>query len=215
MNKQSLLLLGLSIVLLGCGVKGEQISSVYDSAADDSSTHVAPSYDCSNSSLSSIETLICQDDELATLDNQMSTVYGQAITKAQNEHPPILKVEQRGWIKGRNDCWKSVDKKQCITENYISRITELQAKYRLVVHSQPILYSCDNNLVKEVIVTYFETTPASLIAEHGDRISFMTIQRSGSGAKYQGQNEQLWEHHGEATIIWGFQAPEMKCKIVK
>ncbi|WP_258405157.1 MliC family protein [Shewanella psychrotolerans] len=191
------------------------MSSVYDSPADVSSTHVAPSYDCSNSSLNSIETLICRDDELAKLDNHMSTVYRQAITKAQNEHPPILKVEQQGWIKGRNDCWKSADKKQCITESYTNRITELQAKYRLVAHSQAIFYRCDNNPAKEVVVTYFETTPASLIAEHGDQTSFMTIQPSGSGAKYQGQNEQLWEHHGEATIIWGYQAPEMNCKVVK
>ena len=221
MNKLTLLSLSLIIMLAGCGVTAEQGSEIapqaspYNASTSTVSSNVSPSYDCNSSSLTSIETLICQDSELAMLDNQMGTIYGQAITKANNEHPSILEAEQRGWVKGRNDCWKSDNQKQCVTESYISRITELQAQYRLVAHSKPIFYSCDNNPANEVIVTYFETTPASLIAEHGDKTSFMTIQPSGSGAKYQGQNEQLWEHHGEATIIWGFQAPEMKCKIVK
>ena len=32
-----------------------------------------------------------------------------------------------------------------------------------------------------------------------------------SGAKYQGSNESLWEHHGEAMITWGYGSPEMQC----
>ncbi|QYJ86668.1 MliC family protein [Shewanella mesophila] len=222
MNKLTLLPLALSIMFAGCSVTADNGSAIAPNASPNSIStkhaspaHVSPSYDCNSSSLTSIETLICQDDELATLDNQMSKVYRQAVIKANNEYPPILKAEQRGWIKGRNDCWKSDDKKLCVTGNYIRRITELQAKYRLVAHSKPILYTCDNTPANEVIVTYFETSPASLIAEYGDRVSFMTIQPSASGAKYQGQNEQLWEHNGEAMITWGFQSPEMKCKLAQ
>ena len=35
---------------------------------------------------------------------------------------------QRGWIKGRNDCWKAGDLRQCVEESYQLRITELQIK---------------------------------------------------------------------------------------
>jgi len=62
-----------------------------------------------------------------------------------------------------------------------------------------------------VVVTFFKTDPPTLIAERGDQISIMYLQPSGSGSKYQGQNELLWEHQGEATIVWGYDSPEMRC----
>ncbi|MGB9442066.1 MAG: hypothetical protein WCB15_29275 [Desulfobacterales bacterium] len=41
--------------------------------------------------------------------------------KAINEHPPVQKAVQHGWIKGRNDCWKSADKGKCIDQSYRRR----------------------------------------------------------------------------------------------
>ena len=32
-------------------------------------------------------------------------------------------------------------------------------------------------------------------------------------AKYQGRNETLWEHQGEALIGWGYDAAEMRCRV--
>ena len=37
-----------------------------------------------------------------------------------------LKAEQRGWIKGRNDCWKTSDQRGCIKSAYEERISELE-----------------------------------------------------------------------------------------
>ena len=39
----------------------------------------------------------------------------------------------------------------------------------------------------------------------------MYLEQTASGARYQGQNESLWEHHGEAIVVWGYQEPEMHC----
>ena len=39
----------------------------------------------------------------------------------------------------------------------------------------------------------------------------MYLQPSASGARYQGRNESLWEHQGEARITWGPRAPQMRC----
>jgi membrane-bound inhibitor of C-type lysozyme len=75
----------------------------------------------------------------------------------------------------------------------------------------PVTYACDGDSKNEVTVTYFKTDPPTLIAERGDQVSLMYLQPSASGAKYQGRNESLWEHHGEATITWGYGAPEMRC----
>ena len=60
-----------------------------------------PSYDCGNVIAGSIEEMICFDKGLSALDRRLAEVYTIAIEKAVNEHPPILKPEQRGWIKGR------------------------------------------------------------------------------------------------------------------
>ena len=59
---------------------------------------------------------------------------------------------------------------------------------------------------------FFQTDPQTLIAERGDQVSLMYLQPSGSGSKYQGRNETLWEKAGEAIITWGYGSPEMRCK---
>jgi hypothetical protein len=40
----------------------------------------------------------------------------------------------------------------------------------------------------------------------------MVLQPSASGTRYQGRNELIWEHQGEALIIWGYGAKEMRCR---
>lgn len=171
-----------------------------------------PSFACDQVETGSIEAMICGDAELSALDRKLSGVYAAASRKAINEHPPQLKAEQTGWIKGRNDCWKSSDRHGCVRDEYRRRIAELQARYRLVPGKGPVRFLCDGSPVNEVVATFFQTDPPTLIAERGDGVSLMFLQPSGSGARYQGRNETFWEHHGEASITWGHGAPEMRCK---
>jgi uncharacterized protein len=173
-----------------------------------------PSFACNKVEAGSIEAMICADAQLSALDRKLSGVYAAAAKKAANEHPPVLKAEQRGWIKGRNECWKSDDKRKCVQQAYVQRIAELQARYRLVPGIGPARFACDGNPANEVVATFFKTEPPTLIAERGDSVSLMFLQPSGSGARYQGRNETFWEHQGEATITWGYGAPEMRCKKV-
>ena len=80
-----------------------------------------PSFDCSKVQKGSIEELICKDEGLSVLDRKMATVYAESNKKVINEHPPVQKAVQHGWIKGRNDCWKSADKGKCIDQSYRRR----------------------------------------------------------------------------------------------
>ncbi|MBT3067893.1 MliC family protein [Rhodoferax sp. U11-2br] len=173
---------------------------------------VKPSFDCAQVRSGSTEALVCAKAELSKLDHQLARVYAAALKKAGKQHPPVLKAEQRGWIKGRNDCWKSTDQVQCVRDSYQLRIAELQARYRLLTPIASVSYACDGNPANALVATFFNTNPASLIAERGDEVSFMVQQRSASGARYQGRNESLWEHQGEATVVWGYHAPEMSCQ---
>ena len=170
-----------------------------------------PSFDCTKTEAGSIEAMVCADAELAALDRQLAAVYGEASARAVNEHPPVLKAEQRGWIKGRDDCWKSEDVRGCVEEAYRLRTAELQARYRLVDFNGPVFYACDGDPRNEVIATFFETDPPTLIAERGDGVSLMYLQPAASGSKYQGRNEMLWVKGSEALVTWGFGAPEMRC----
>ncbi len=88
-----------------------------------------PSFDCSKVKKDSSEGLICGSDELMDLDRELAAVYKQALNKASKDD--MLKAHQRGWIKGRNDCWKAKDEKQCMVDQYKLRIKELKEKYTL------------------------------------------------------------------------------------
>ena len=171
-------------------------------------THAeGPSFDCGKVEAGSIEVMICKDEGLSELDRKLSEVYTAASRKATNEHPPVLKAEQRGWIKGRNECWKSNDKRKCIEDNYRLRIAELQAKYRLVSGNAPVTYVCDGDPKNEVIVTFFQIDPPTLYAERGDQVSWMFMQPSASGSKYQGRNENiLGERRGSANHLGVWQS---------
>ena len=171
-----------------------------------------PSFSCAKVEAGSIEEMICKDAALSALDRKLAGVYAQAAKKAANEHPPVLKAEQRGWIKGRDDCWKSDDTKRCVQDAYGRRIAELQATYRLVPSTGPVVYACDGDPRNEVTVTFFPTDPPTLIAERGDGVSLMFLQPGASGTHYQGRNETFREHQGATTITWGYDAPEMRCE---
>lgn len=155
--------------------------------------------------------MVCGDAELSALDRKLAEIYAAATKKATNEHPPVLEVEQRGWLKGRDDCWKSEDIRRCVATEYRRRGAELQARYRLVPGKGPVRFACDDDPRSEVVATFFPTDPPTLIAERGDSVSLMYLAPSGSGARYVGRNERLWEHQGEALVTWGHGAPEMRC----
>lgn len=172
----------------------------------------SPSFSCGMVQTGSIEEMICNNQRLSELDHVLSTVYTEAAQKAVNEQPQLLRAEQRGWIKGRNDCWKNADTLRYIEDSYRVRTAELQARYRLVSASGPFTFACDDSPGSELIATFYLTEPPTLIAERGDSVSLMYLLPSASGSKYGGRNETFWEHHGVATVTWGYGATEIHCR---
>jgi uncharacterized protein len=173
-------------------------------------TAAGPSFDCGKAR-GSIEQLICEDEALSAVDRTMASVYAAASRKAVDERPRVLRTEQRGWIKGRNDCWKSDAPRACVEGSYQLRIAALQARYHLVEATGPMSYTCEDDSRSELAATFFATDPRTVIVERGDRVSLMFLQPSASGAKYAGGNESFWEHQGEAMLTWGHGAPEIRC----
>lgn len=84
-----------------------------------------PSFDCRKTS-HEVEQLICKDAELAALDRSLASLYNTLLKHTLASEQKSLKAEQRGWVKGRNDCWKSSDQRGCIKAEYEARIRELE-----------------------------------------------------------------------------------------
>jgi uncharacterized protein len=182
-------------------VRGLQISLLLALAAPVGAA--APSFDCAKAAAGSIEALVCGDDALAALDRQLDTAYRAALAR-----DATLKAEQRGWIKGRNECWKADDRRVCVENEYRQRTAELQARYDLVARTVSATWACPDFAVT---VTYYPTDPPSAIAMRGDEKVFLLSAPSGSGAKYAGRNVSVWEHQGEALIAWGVDGKEVTC----
>ena len=139
-----------------------------------------PAFDCAKAQ-GEVQQLVCKDEGLAALDRKLDEVYKAARAKAANEVPPVLVAEQRGWVKGRDECWKAksggpafltatwqaTNVRECVEGNYRIRISELQAKYRLVPSKGPVFFACENNPANELVATFFETDPPTVAAGEG------------------------------------------------
>jgi uncharacterized protein len=103
------------ITLLACCLVGAQAYSA------------SPSFKCSKDT-HEIEALICQNDELAKLDVEMSKLYQRVLKATPASGQKSLKTEQISWVKGKNDCWKDSDQVGCTRQSYQERMKELKEK---------------------------------------------------------------------------------------
>jgi hypothetical protein len=79
----------------------------------------------------------------------------------------LLRTIQRGWIKGRNDCWKAHDVRGCVEGNMLWRDAELVADWSLIAPRSAEVYDCGDP-AEEVRVTFFETEVPSVRLRRGD-----------------------------------------------
>ena len=170
-----------------------------------------PSFDCTQKLTSSVEQRICRDPQLAALDRQLADAYAAALAKATPADAQALATAQRGWIKGRNDCWKSADIPACVDTAYHDRITELQARYRLLEPVGSGRYLCPGPPPQEATADFFATDPPTAMVQFAGATQFMRVAPSGSGARYTGGGRQFWEHQDTALINWGPGTVELQC----
>lgn len=179
-----------------------------------------PSFDCSRAE-SSAEELVCDDAALAAMDRRLAEVYGAALAAAEGldagaaEAASTLKAMQRGWIKGRDECWKAADLRACVETAYLTREAELVATWMLQAPFAQARWICEGNPANEVHATYYDTALPALRVEYGDGIEAMHLAPSGSGARYEGTfGRSFWEKGGEAMFVWA-EGTEMSCEIAE
>ena len=166
-----------------------------------------PAFDCAKAD-GSVEEMICTDPELAMLDRQLTLVYGQAVAAIEALDAPgdslaELRSFQRGWIKGRNECWKADDQQACVAAEYEQRIATLQTEWTLVQHGEPVFYTCNENPADEIVATFYEAALPTVRLERGDTTVIGLQRPAASGARYEAPfGISFWIKDQEAQVDW-------------
>ena len=90
----------------------------------------AASFDC-NRATTEIEKMVCADEDLSNLDDQLGDTYAEALSFEANVKQ--LKKQQRDWLKKRNRCRE----RACLIKEYKSRIEELSVDHPLYTPIEP------------------------------------------------------------------------------
>ena len=144
-----------------------------------------PSFDCAAASTWG-EELVCSDPELAQLDLRLQERFEAAILAAEAALPEDLsnlRATQRGWIKGRDDCWKGRYPRECVEGNYRHREAELVAAWSLDDPSWVAAYACAPR-TEEVRVSFFETDEPTVRIDRGHESDVAFADPAFENARY-------------------------------
>lgn len=207
---------------------GALVASLLQGAgATGSDRPAGPAFDCKKAQ-GRVEQLVCADAGLAALDRRLDQVYQAVLARAESRLRATLRAEQRGWIKGRNDCWKAdgrptwitatwtVDSVQaCVAAQTRQRTAELQAVWRLLPPTTQT-YACQHNPANELVVNAFATDPPTLRLERGDRSVTLWQVGAADAGRFEGQNVTLLQRPGELAVSWldtvTGQTDELRCQ---
>ena len=184
--------------------------------AETEEASLSPSFDCT-AAQSSAEKLICADADLAGLDLRLNERFAAALARAQSldagadEAAATLRAYQRGWISGRDECWKADDLRTCVKDAYLRREGQLVAEWLLEVPTSIVSYSCNGNPANEFTAYFFDTQLPSVRLEYGDSIDTGSLVPSASGARYSASfGRSIWTKGDQASFVWT-EGTEMTC----
>ncbi|MEM9765762.1 MAG: hypothetical protein AAF968_25230, partial [Pseudomonadota bacterium] len=146
-----------------------------------------PAFDCGRA-FGKVEELICDDAALAALDRRITGRFAAAVKSLRagadgKEAVATLRSEQRGWISGRNECWKAGDIRSCTESAYLMREGVLVATYMLDEPTATQRYQCNGNPADEFFAFFYATELPSVRVERGDSVDAGSLIPSGSGAR--------------------------------
>ncbi|MCA0870843.1 MliC family protein [Seohaeicola saemankumensis] len=168
-----------------------------------------PAFDCSKAE-SSAEEAVCASDDLTALDRELARLYGLAVNGPNMSEDRLkeLRAYQRGWVKGRDECWKANQLETCIADEYALRIHDLRQGYADARAEEgaslgPFPYACEG-LDALVSVAFVNTGPSRAVLKWRENALVLTQAESGSGARYEAGDAEFWTKGDEAM----FTAPD-------
>ncbi len=181
-----------------------------------------PSFDCAKAE-SSAEALICVDETLQALDREISRLYDLAVDGPHMTPARLRELQaiQRGWIKGRDDCWKAVELRECVVDSYMIRIHEIRTGYsdsreedENGISLGPFASDCNTGY--GIGVTFVNTGESYVYLEWSDQYRVLEGGPSASGVRYvrqyDGMDTVFWTHQGAARFS-DMGGPELTCTL--
>lgn len=160
--------------------------------------------------IGSAEAKICQHPGSAESEGLVFAMYRKALENLDGGPSKELQEQHTKWWDSVKQCAESKDMNGCINNAYGSRMLALQSAYKIVKTTGPVAFTCSDG--SKISTTFFETTPASLVAVRNKEHVLLRGERTASGIAYGNRGEEFKEHQGKVTIKWGANAKEMRCK---
>lgn len=156
-----------------------------------------PSFDCGQAE-GAVEELICTSPELSALDRELTRLFDLVAT-GPNMTDTLFKgiqAYQRGWIKGRDDCWKTTDVTACVQQAYATRIAQLRTAHADArAHPGdslgPFPYTCPgfNDVIS---VTFINAGDPMAVVQWQDVTKVLSQGAAASGARYSDGQVTFW-----------------------
>lgn len=170
-----------------------------------------PSFDCARADGQAQE-LVCSNPGLAAMDRELDRLFRLAAADPglAADVRDTLAATQRGWIKGRDDCWKDDELRQCVSGAYATRIHQLREASAAArgdaadaLSVGPVAFRCGG--LGPVAATFVNSDPGAVFLQWGPTSSVALDQApSGSGARYAGRvagdEWVFWNKGREATF---------------
>ncbi|MGH8485628.1 MAG: lysozyme inhibitor LprI family protein, partial [Pseudomonas sp.] len=141
-----------------------------------------PSFSCEKAEGMALK--VCQSPQLSALDRDLAALYQRAMAQADSDSQKQLKATQRGWIKGRDECWKASDADACLLEQYQVRMVVLKIQSGTVQVPATVEFDCGDDSKPFTAVFYNELKPQGAVLTYGGDQTIVMAQPSASGSKY-------------------------------
>jgi uncharacterized protein len=183
-----------------------------------------PSFDCGRAA-AGVEAMLCQDEQLASLDRELDRLYrlardgSYATANGRDE----LKATQSRWIERRDACGEGPAQRWCLRDLYVSRIAELRVYYAdarsedaLGISRGPLVLACQgfDSLIGLTFVG--QSQDLALIEWRNTHAYVLGRERGGPGITYTGgsgdEYAALWVNGDDAQLLLA-DRPAMDCKI--
>jgi uncharacterized protein len=179
-----------------------------------------PSVDCKAAKARSIERLMCRSPMLSRLDAELTRVYALASVPKAGTPAIAIRKQQTEWLADRTACDKSTTQEECVRDLYLARIAAIRAQSRQArsaddkgISLGPFAFRCEG-VDAMLDISYVNANPGLAWVTIKDRSYPLVQQRSGSGARYEGNGTLFWEHQGEARWRGTTNTPEVTCSRV-
>jgi uncharacterized protein len=177
----------------------------------------ADAADCGTLPARSIERLVCLSPLLSSLDQEMRRVFALA-TAAQGPAASTIRQQQSAWLASRAACAKSKTQEACVRDLYVARIAAIRSESKAARSADgkgtslgPFAFRCES-VDAPLEISYVNVRPGLAWVSIKDQGYLMMQQRSGSGARYEGNGTLFWEAGGEARWRATTDSPEVVCQ---